>query len=195
MKRIRITLARLMIVVAVVGVDLAALILAWRHQDIELIAGLAPTGFVCQVGLLFAVLRSGRWRAFWAGFVIFGCAMMATFAWGMYFTESAACDAWVWYMERGMELSAGLPDSPFWSAVGGDREFAVILSLPQLAVACAGGLVFFLVAQVMRRFVRARACDAGQGKSLHMDLGTAREDRVDIPGGVPPRGETQQCAR
>ena len=85
MKRTRITLARLMIVVAVVAVELAAFIIACRCLGGDWVRGLPPTALACQIGLLCAVLSRGLSRAFWTGFVVFGCAMMATFAWGLCF--------------------------------------------------------------------------------------------------------------
>jgi hypothetical protein len=85
MKRPRITLAGLMIVIAVVAVDLAAFILDDRYLGGDWVRGLPPTALACQIGLLCAVLSRGLSRAFWTGFVVFGCAMMATFAWGLCF--------------------------------------------------------------------------------------------------------------
>ena len=73
MKRTRITLARLMIVVAVVAVEVAAFIVACRSGEGETALGLAPTGLACQIGILCAVLSRGWSRAFWSGFVVFGC--------------------------------------------------------------------------------------------------------------------------
>ena len=95
MKRARITLARLMLVIAVVAVDLAAFILDLRYLGGDWVRGLPPTALACQIGLLCAVLSRGLSRAFWTGFVVFGCAMMATFAWGLCFPlqESAVNDA------------------------------------------------------------------------------------------------------
>src|SRR5262245_52294277 len=99
MERTRITLARLMIVVAVVAVELAAFIVACRLVGGDWVLGLPPMGVACQIGLLRAVLSRGLSRAFWTGFVVFGCAMMATFAWGLCFPfqQSAVDDAWVSY--------------------------------------------------------------------------------------------------
>src|SRR5215470_8313022 len=101
MKRPRITLAGLMIVIAVVAVDLAAFILDARYLGGDWVRGLPPTALACQIGLLCAVLCRGLSRAFWTGFVVFGCAMMATFAWGLCFPfqESAVNDAWQSYAE------------------------------------------------------------------------------------------------
>jgi hypothetical protein len=95
MKRARITLARLMLVIAVVAVDLAAFILDDRYLGGDWVRGLPPTALACQIGLLCGVLSRGLSRAFWTGFVVFSCAMMATFAWGLCFPlqKSAVNDA------------------------------------------------------------------------------------------------------
>ena len=151
MKRTRITLALLMAVVAVVAVDLAAFIIACRNGKGELALGLAPAGLACQIGLLCAVLSGGRSRAFWTGFVVFGCAMMATFAWGLYFWESAVNDTWASYGD----LAVGVICSPQLLAAreasAGDVAMAVIWSLPQLAAACVGGVFVLLATLVMRQ--------------------------------------------
>jgi hypothetical protein len=166
MKRARITLARLMIVVAVVAVELAAFIVACRSGEGETALGLAPTGLACQIGMLCAVLSRGRSRAFWSGFVVFGCAMMMTWAWAGWFRESAANDAWVSYVELAEVVISTIPRPPQWLSDGGDVAMAVVLSLPQLAAACAGGVFISLVTLITRRFFGVRALDLGQEKDL-----------------------------
>jgi hypothetical protein len=164
MKRPRITLARLMAIVAVVAVELAAFIVAVRSGEGELALWLAPTGLACQIALLCAVLSGGRWRAFWTGFVVFGSAMMAIVAWGAFFTESAANDALVSYVELAEVVIAPIPNPPRWLSDGGDVAMAVVFSLPQLAAACAGGVFVLLATLVMRPFFRVRALDSSQEK-------------------------------
>ena len=155
MKRARITLARLMIVVGVVAVELAAFAVAWRNEAVDLALGLAPMVLICEIGLLCAVLSGGRWRAFWTGFVVFGCAMTATYGWALCFQESAASDAWVSYNELVWDALSSMPDDPRWRVVSVEATEAIIWSLPQLAVACAGGVVGYLVSR-LRFGVRAR---------------------------------------
>jgi hypothetical protein len=163
MKRPRITLAGLMIVIAVVAVDLAAFILDDRYLGGDWVRGLPPTALACQIGLLCAVLSRGLSRAFWTGFVVFGCAMMATFAWGLCFPlqESAVNDAWRSYGEFASDVYWG---SPYEEE---DVAMAVIWTLPQLAAACVGGVFVLLVTLVMRPFFRVRARPrSGKGTSI-----------------------------
>jgi hypothetical protein len=171
MKRTRITLARLMAFVAVVAVQLAALAVALRYDESELTLGLAPTGFACEIGLLWAVLSGGWLRAFWTGFVVFGCAMMATFVWAECFTESAANEAWASYAEFAWGVISGTAPPQQWLFAGGDVGTAEVLSLPQLAAACAGGVFASLVTLITRRFFGVRALDLGQEKGKASSIG------------------------
>jgi hypothetical protein len=163
MKRPRITLAGLMIVIAVVAVDLAAFILDDRSLGGDWVRGLPPTALACQIGLLCAVLSRGLSRAFWTGFVVFGCAMMATFAWGLCFPlqESAVNDAWRSYGEFASDVYWG---SPYEEE---DVAMAVIWTLPQLAAACVGGVFVLLVTLVMRPFFRVRATSVRKRDEHH----------------------------
>jgi hypothetical protein len=170
MRRTRITLARLLTVVAVVGLELAAFIAACRSGKGELALGLAPTGLACQIGILCAVLSGGRSRGFWTGFVVFGSAMMATFVWAACFTESAANEAWASYAEVAPGVISTIPCAPHWLFDGGDGSMAAVLSRPQLAAACAGGVFAVLITLVTRRFfgVRARPeAETGRTSLLH----------------------------
>lgn len=95
-ERAPITLARLMVIVGIIAVEIAGF-RAVLHRSAELALGLAVTGFACQFGLFCAGRCSGRARAFWAGFVAIGLVMMATFAWGICFPESPMNDLWASY--------------------------------------------------------------------------------------------------
>jgi hypothetical protein len=165
MKRTRITLARLMAVVAVLAVELAALAVALRRDESEMTLGLAPTALACEIGLLCAILGGGRSRAFWTGFVVFGGAMMATLAWAGCFTESAANDAWASYMERAQDVMSTTPLPHWLDYVHADVATAAILSLPQLAAACAGGVFAALGTLITRRFF-----DRGQPRMPSTDF-------------------------
>jgi hypothetical protein len=160
MKRACITLARLMIVVAVVAVELAAFIVACRRVGGDWVLGLPPTGVACQIGLLCAVLSRGRLsRAFWTGFVVLGCAMMATFAWASFFRESAVNEAWATYAEFAQGVIWSIPYTPWGHYDGGDLFDAIVFAFPQLAAACAGGVLALLVTLITRRFFGVRALD------------------------------------
>jgi hypothetical protein len=67
-------------------------------------------------------------------------------------------------MERAVDVISADPRLSQWPFVQGDKATAVILSLPQLAAACAGGVFVLLATLVMRPFFRARALDFGQKK-------------------------------
>ena len=122
MKKTRITLARLMGVVAVVAVDLAAFIVACRNDQGELALGLAPTGLAFQIGLLCAIMSRGRWRAFWSGFVVFGCADDGDLCiLGQVVQESAATGAWASYAELAEGVISTIPAcSMQWLFDGGE---------------------------------------------------------------------------
>jgi hypothetical protein len=180
MKRARITLARLMIVVAVVAVELAAFIVACRRVGGDWVLGLPPMGVACQIGLLCAVLSRGLSRAFWTGFVVFGCAMMAHFAWGLYFWESAVNEPWASYGDFAVGVIETSPWAPQLLSDGGDVAMAVTWLLPQLAAACAGGVFVLLATLVMRPFFRVRALDNGQEKG-----------RASLPPSSEPLGSAE----
>jgi hypothetical protein len=165
-----------MIVVAVVAVELAAFIVACRRVGGDWVRGLPPTGVACQIGLLCAVLSRGLSRAFWTGFVVFGCAMMATFAWGLWFPfqQSAVNDAWTSYGELADGVIEARPIEPLLRTDADvDVAMAVAWALPQLAAALAGGVFVLLGTLVMRPFFRVRARASGQEKGLHDGLGEA----------------------
>lgn len=169
MKTRRTTLARLMIVVAVVAVELAAFIVAWRGVGGDWVRGLPPTALACQIGLLCAVLSRGMWRAFWTGFVVLGCAMMATFAWGLCFPfqRSAVVDAWVSYGDFAMGLIEARPIEPLLRTDADvDVAMAVAWALPQLAAALAGGVFVCLGTLVMRRLFSVRTLDSTAAREI-----------------------------
>jgi hypothetical protein len=153
-----------MAVIAVVALELGAFGVLLRRGEGELTLGLAPTLFTCQIALLCAVLTRGWSRAFWTGFVGFGCAMMATFAWAACFTESAANDAFASYVELAEVVISAIPSPPQWLADGGDVAIAVVYSLPQLVAACAGGVFVLLAMLAMRPFFRMRALNVSDHK-------------------------------
>ena len=78
------------------------------------VRGFPPTATCLPDRTLCAVLSRGLSRAFWTGFVVFGCAMMATFAWGLCFPfqRSAVTDAWESYGDFAMGLIEARPIEP-----------------------------------------------------------------------------------
>jgi hypothetical protein len=51
--------------------------------------------------------------------------------------------------------------APEWLSDSGHEAMAVVLSLPQLAAACAGGVIVLLVRLVVRPSLRVRKIDLG----------------------------------
>jgi hypothetical protein len=82
--------------------------------------------------------------------------------WAGWFQESAANDAWVFYMDRAELVISTIPSPPQWLSDGGDVAMAVVYSLPQLAAACAGGVFASLVTLIRRRSFGVRAPGLGR---------------------------------
>src|SRR5262249_3684829 len=83
----RLTISELMVVVAVVGLDVAAARGLYAYRSV-LMAGMIPTGIAVQFGLLRLVRNRDGDRVFWAGFVAAGLAAMLSFVWALYAPNS-----------------------------------------------------------------------------------------------------------
>jgi multisubunit Na+/H+ antiporter MnhG subunit len=82
----RFSIARLMVVVGVIALNIAA-VRALFSYGLEMFAGAALSGIVLQIGLFrFKRNRDGR-RAFWAGFVVCGLMAMIVFISAMRFPD------------------------------------------------------------------------------------------------------------
>ncbi len=86
--------------------------------------------------------------------------MMASFAWCLSFPlqESAVNDAWQSYGEFALDVYWGHP----YDGSEDDVAMAVVMTLPQLAGACVGGVFVLLITLVMRRFFGVRVPDLRQ---------------------------------
>jgi hypothetical protein len=146
MKRPRVSIAKLMILVAIAGVDLAYL--RWFGTEGTLVGTRLIVLFL-QIGLLSALLTRAAVRWFWGGFVVFGTLALVSWV-------SAA----VWLPETGDEYFRDAMNTVLQRfPVGGHNRIAfpnpsqavlaeVLLTIPQLLIALVGGI---LAAVVYRR--------------------------------------------
>ncbi len=145
MKMPRLSIAKLMGLVVVVAVDLVA----WRalFPYIEHLGFvLALSGIALQVGLLGLIQGRGRNRMFWAGFLASGTLALMTYVWEESVPNNRTMigSPWLTYMvavDRYLP-ALSLRSSPRgWSATQVATN-TVVLFLPQLLIALAGGLLF-----------------------------------------------------
>ncbi len=154
----RLSIARLMAVVAAVAVNIA-IARAFLAYNAEMLVGTALTGLALQGASICLARGRGRVRAFWTGFTMFGSVTMASFIWAMSYPEvlgitrtgtlvkrpgSPLYDAWMGYGRLVFDLIGPLlsdpridldPDSPALVVAR-----ALVWSLPQWFVALVGGL-------------------------------------------------------
>jgi hypothetical protein len=160
----RLTLARLMAVVGVIAVDLAAA-RALYLRDVELALGLALMGLASQFAFLRAIRRRGRARAFWLGFATTGYAAMALFTWGSCFQDSVVFGWWLSYTLYADGVLALIPSAPRFYGGGGNGvaieiAAAFVWFIPQLLTAMVGGLSAALVTWIGRKRVEDRRLEA-----------------------------------
>ncbi len=149
-----------MAVVGIVALNLAAARCLAAYDD-KLMLGVMPTALVLQVALFRLIRAQGRSRAFWAGFLTVGLLAMLSFVWANWLsaTVGIAKDAvtgktkfvvipgsfggdqmhaiWTRYVNGVVRC---LPDLPRYRLV-----FAVVLLMPHMLTALAGGLLAWLV--------------------------------------------------
>jgi hypothetical protein len=172
-----VSIAKLMLVVAIVAANLAiGRVLAAGCPVLPV--AIALTGFALQAGA-FALIRSrGRRRVFLAGLMAFGSMAMMSVIWAMVFAPNVgiAHDP-----STGKMITLKIPGSLMWTIWSGYVEFVetsvaeplrisldpmgiaavVIWSLPQFLIALTGGLLTVLIAG---RWGNARA-STGSDKS------------------------------
>jgi len=185
----RLSIAKLMVVVGVVALNIAAARLLFDDNS-EMLIGVALSGLILQVGL-FQLMRSrGRGRGFWAGFIACGLMAMTTLVWAMLFPEvlgitatmtlvrmpgSSMYTVWYGYANFVSEhiiapvlydprINPGIYlDSLLGGAlIVGIR--AVVWFLPQLLIAVVGGLLASLIGG------RRSKSPAGDPRSLAASL-------------------------
>ena len=167
MKMPRFSLAGLMTVVLAVALNVAIARELWA--DGELLAEIAVAGLALQLGLVGAVRTRGRAQRFWAGFVVSGVLALATFSHLLFPFNDWVSNYWFrteQFADRVLH-TLGLPCNlhgdtrirpsaalattlveRVWTTEVAPHVFlnflvsyAVIRSLPILAVAVAGGLL------------------------------------------------------
>ena len=173
MKLPRLSIAEIMTVVGIVALNLAAT-RALSDDNHELLGGVVPMAVILQVGIFSLIRSQGRVRAFWAGFLVFGTMGMTSFLGAALFcpSDSVSIDpktekaivknfprspTWVLWSRYGrfvFKTLESLPNSDFILGDGGDSHGhdgiplgtkALILSLPQMVLAGAGGLCANLI--------------------------------------------------
>jgi hypothetical protein len=184
----RLSVAKLMAVVALVDINLAAGRVLCSYDPI-LLTGLALPWLTLQVGLYRVNRRRGRVRMFWAGFIACGLGAMLSFYWATDFLKGVGR-----YVEPGTgkvitQVSPGSPMSVVWSRydefvnsclehlpaalqIDLDDEgvvpavtLALVWSLPQLFIAFAAGLLAY---SVVRRFGKTSDDNATQSPSVSL---------------------------
>lgn len=146
------SIARLMTIVGVIALNIAALRFL-LYSRMELAFGILPIAIALQIGLFQAIHSHGRSRVFWTGFCIAGTAAAASFIWAATFENSWLANRWNPYTFAanrflhtylpGLGLSMFSPNKLIIIAT-----LAIIWFTPQLAAALIGGLSN--VALVMR---------------------------------------------
>jgi hypothetical protein len=166
-----------MVVVVVTAVDLTIVRAFWGSKH-HVLSGIALTVLVLN-GALFCFIRTrGRARAFWAGFLLAGLLAGGSFVWALIYPKVSATiidqatamrvtlhsggaplsDQWENYLDFAEESIGNLPSgwNPF--VKGGFVELladACIAFAPQLIVALAGGLLFWLITVLAQASVSA----------------------------------------
>jgi hypothetical protein len=190
-KLLRTSLRTLMVIVGVMAVDLAVVRAFWNSKQ-HVLAGIALSGLALNAGLLFLIRTRGRARAFWAGFLIAGLLGASSFAWALTYPKASATfldqrtgrpvtihssgaplsDQWEGYLDFAEESIESLP--AHWNPFLRGR-FAEVLTeasiafAPQLTVALAGGLLFWLSALVVRTSNRVIGPRALQVKARRLE--------------------------
>jgi hypothetical protein len=175
MKPPRLTINRLMAVVALVAINLGA-VRALIASGPQFLIGALLALLGLQVAVFGLISSRGPSRTFWAGFLAFGAAALVSFFWdmgyvpGMSITRAAtigdyeqresAGSPWplrtVWTRcgVIAADFLEALPNAPLVIENRGDVilgiTYAVILFLPQLLLALVGGLLAWSLAKVAR---------------------------------------------
>ncbi len=167
----RVSIGKLMVVVVLIALNLAAGRAVYSFGP-WLLAGFVPTVLVLQFGVFRLIRNRGRARVFWAGFVAGGVLAVGSLAWSFLFRTSVniginvttgqkitittpgfpAADrvwsAWVVYLTFVENCVESLPMAE--DILGREDSataiaFAVVVVLPQLLIAVSGGLLALVV--------------------------------------------------
>lgn len=168
MNLLRTSLRTLMVIVGVMAVDLAVARAFWGSRH-HVLSGIALTGLLLNAGFFRLIRGRGLWRAFWAGLLLAGFLAAGSFIWAITYPKASATfidqrtgkqvtirssgaplsDHWEGYLDFAEDSLEKLP--PEWNPLT-KGELAALLAdaciafAPQLVVALAGGLLFWLIA-------------------------------------------------
>jgi hypothetical protein len=169
MKPPRFSVAALMALVALVGVNLAVArgVYIWNT---EILIGVTLTCLAVEWSIFRLIVRRSPSGAFWIGFAALGALAMGSFAWGMTLPRELHAVAYPGHPPRLVNVSSA---SAFWLGYGSyvfhciepwltelpidtdpDKLPAIMIrglfwSLPQLLLAFAGGLIAWAIAQII----------------------------------------------
>ena len=172
MKLQQFSIARLMTIVGIVGLNLA-LTQLWSHSsEPSLLTGRFLTSIALQIGL-FCLIRSRRSRTFtfWIGFEGFGLAAAITslyidFFYFFHFGDSKLANLNDLYLSNTYDLlirCCRIINDPYWRGVAVNKLvthdgsftenmlFELVSSIPQLFIALTGGLLFASLRNVAAR--------------------------------------------
>jgi hypothetical protein len=170
----RITIAKVMAVVAIVALNVTVARALWDHNPESLI-GVAISGLAVEAACLSLVARSRRHRAFWLGFCLLGALAAGSFVSGQslppeliavrevggqvrYLNVSAISSVWMTYgafvsvQLESVFVKLGLSTDLSPVAVVSIR--AVVWSFPQLFLAMVGGACGWLISKISRNSSR-----------------------------------------
>jgi hypothetical protein len=156
------SVAKLMVVVAVVALNLAIARVLFAYNPV-LLVGVVLSGLALQAAGFLLTRSRSRIRPFWLGFLAFGSMAMVTVIWAMVFAPNVGI---VHDPNTGKEVMVKLPGSLMWTLwstyfksvftyLAGHLHFnldplgvaaALIWSLPQFLIAVIGGWLCRLVA-------------------------------------------------
>jgi hypothetical protein len=160
MKPPRLSVAKVMAVVAIFAINLAAL-RSLHSYDEDLDQGIALAGFALQFGVFQSIRNHGRVRAFWLGFMALDSAAMISFAWCVTYHRSTMFLLWSEYTRYANKyINATTHIWDFYNRTQIELVCviaqAVIWSVPQLIIACFGGLMARAIFRSNRLAVRER---------------------------------------
>lgn len=155
----RLSIARLMLVIAIIAINIAAA-RAILPDHIEILVGVALMWLGLQIALVRMFDQRGERQAFWAGFLVFGFLAISSYVWAMMFPSTLLVTPGGPVIE-----TPGSPVYPIWNGYlgllisflegmvgrGADKVAVLALglilmivwiALPQGVTAISGGFLF-----------------------------------------------------
>ena len=154
MKRLQLTIARLMLAILVIGIN-AALIRAFFEW---MFTGVILLFFAMQLGFFLLSRSQGQARRFWVGFELAAIAVVLAMCWCGLFVDSAlngCVDAYtVFALDTVVEsppISARVADSLLSLPPDSPLLDAAVLFAPEFVLALLGGLLAMMIGYGPRR--------------------------------------------